>query len=98
MCSPPGPAFPSGGKKPRAVRCPPEFAVEVAVGKYEVSVLDETYSEEGGAEALALRVKVRAERSRLIVTEIREWAFERRMLPESYVGKAGGNMLAGGTA
>ena len=40
------------GKKLRAVRYSPEFTVEVAIGKYQVSVLDGVFSE--GAEALAL--------------------------------------------
>lgn len=49
--------------------------------------------EEARVEALRLRARLRADRSRPLVRQIRDWALEQRVLPESSLGKAIGYML-----
>jgi transposase len=52
--------------------------------------------EKAKAEAIALRTRLRAERSRAIIDELRDWAYETRpaVLPESSLGKAIDYMLS----
>src|SRR5205814_1730489 len=48
---------------------------------------------EDRARGLALRERLRAEQSRGLVAQIRAWALEQRVLPESSLGKATNYML-----
>jgi transposase len=59
------------------------YAVEA-----QVPALRADATAEDRASALALRGRLRAEQSRAIVGEIRAWAVEQRVLPESSLGKA----------
>jgi transposase len=59
------------------------YAVEA-----QVPTLRADATAEDRASALALRARLRAEQSRGIVREIRDWALGQRVLPESSLGKA----------
>jgi transposase len=59
------------------------YAVEA-----QVPALRAEMAAEDRAEALAVRARVRAEQSRGIVREMRDWALGQRVLPESSLGKA----------